>query len=565
MKSFSKIRNVLLVVIAGAFLLSQSPLLEQAIASSRNIGSVRPDHYIVVLKDDVKSVPDVASQVAHDHGLVLDHIYSSSLHGFSARVSLSRLDKLKNDPRVKFVNVDRVVNIDPAGGRKPRITPTPTPTPAPLWITITKPNGGETLQVGQTYRITWSASSKIDTVSIGYKSCDSCLDWIAFSTPNLGYYDWNVDVGSTVNTQFKIEITGYQTGVGSVTDLSDNFFTVLQPVTPTPTPTLVPTVTPTPMPTATPAPTATPTPVQTIPTGIARIGRNSTNKGTGVGVAIIDTGIDLTHPDLAGNIVADTSCVNGVPSGNDDNGHGTHVSGTIAALDNNIGVVGVAPEAKLVAVKVLSASGSGYWSDVICGIDWVTAHQATYNIKVANMSLGGGSTGSDNNCGNTNNDAMHQAICASTAAGVTYVVAAGNSGTDASSFVPAAYDDTVITVSALSDSDGKPGGVGSYDPSFGYPDDTFAAFSNYGSMVDLGAPGVSIYSTLNHGNYGTHSGTSMASPHVAGSAALYIATHPTALWSQVRDALVQSGEPLGSGHTDPSGHHPEPVVNASQL
>ena len=303
---------------------------------------------------------------------------------------------------------------------------------------------------------------------------------------------------------------------------------------------------------------------QTIPTGISRIAApSSTSKGTGVAVAVIDTGIDLTHPDLKANIAnSGKTCVNRTYSANDDNGHGTHVAGIIAALDNSIGVVGVAPQAKLIPVKVLDRTGSGTWSSVICGIDWVTANASSLGIKVANMSLGGTGT-SDNNCGNTNSDALHKAVCRSRDAGVTYVVAAGNESGSASKLVPAAYDDAVITVSALADSDGKPGGLG---PKTSYgPDDTFATFSNYGSIVDLGAPGVSIYSTYKGGKYATMSGTSMASPHVAGVAALYISGNPGSTWIQVRDGLKALGEALGFGHTDPSGLHPELVVKADSL
>lgn len=303
---------------------------------------------------------------------------------------------------------------------------------------------------------------------------------------------------------------------------------------------------------------------QTTPTGINRIQAplNTTNKGAGIGVAVIDTGVDLTHPDLQANIIANTSCIRGKRTGDDDNGHGSHVAGTIAALDNGVGVVGVAPQAKLVAVKVLNSSGSGTWSSVICGIDWVTAHASQYNIKVANMSLGG-SGSSDNNCGNSNNDALHKAICNSISSGVTYVVAAGNDGANANTFVPAAYDDSVITVSALADSDGKSGGLGT-TTNYGL-DDTFASFSNFGSVIDLGAPGVNIFSTWKSGGYNTISGTSMATPHVTGAAALYIKSHPGSLWSQVRDGLKATAELLNSGHTDPSGLHPEPLVQASTL
>lgn len=303
---------------------------------------------------------------------------------------------------------------------------------------------------------------------------------------------------------------------------------------------------------------------QTLPTGINRINaEGKVNKGAGVQVAVIDTGIQTSHPDLAANIAGGKNCSSGT-SYNDGNGHGTHVAGTIAALENGEGVVGVAPLAKLWAVRVLNNSGSGTWSSVICGIDFVTS-KAPKNggpITVANLSLGGGGV-SDNNCGNSNNDALHRAICRARDAGVTIVVAAGNSGANAASQVPAAYDDAVITVSALADSDGQPGGLGT-GTSYG-ADDTFASFSNWGVPVDIGAPGVAIYSTWITSGYKSISGTSMASPHVAGAAALYIATHPGASWSAVRNALVDAGEALGAGHTDPSGRHGEPVLRADTL
>lgn len=293
-------------------------------------------------------------------------------------------------------------------------------------------------------------------------------------------------------------------------------------------------------------------------TGMRRItALPAAGAGNGVAVAILDTGIDLDHPDLADRITANTTCVRRTTTGDDDNGHGSHVAGIVAASDNTVGSVGVAPGASLVAVKVLDRYGSGSWSSIICGIDWVTANAASYNIKVANMSIGGGGQ-SDNNCGALNADALHRAICNSVAAGVTYVVAAGNSGVNASQSVPAAYDDAVITVSALADSDGQPGGLGSRT-SYGR-DDTFASFSNFGSVVDLAAPGVGIYSTYKRGRYTTMTGTSMASPFVAGAAARYLAGHPGTSWQGVRDALRATAEPLGSGHTDPTGKFPEPVL-----
>ena len=303
---------------------------------------------------------------------------------------------------------------------------------------------------------------------------------------------------------------------------------------------------------------------QTLPTGIDRINaETSANKGAGIHVAVIDTGIQKSHPDLAGNIAGGKNCSSGT-SYNDGNGHGTHVAGTIAGINNDVGVVGVAPEAKLWAVRVLDNAGNGTWSSVICGLDFVTSKAPANGgpIQVANMSLSGGGV-SDNNCGNSNKDALHKAVCRARDAGVTIVVAAGNSAADSSTQVPAAYDDAVITVSALVDSDGAPDGKGA--GTYYGPDDTFATFSNFGNVVDVGAPGVSIYSTWINNGYSTISGTSMASPHVAGAAALYLSAFPNAVWTEVRDAMISTGEKIGQGHIDPSWKHPEPVVRVDNL
>lgn len=310
--------------------------------------------------------------------------------------------------------------------------------------------------------------------------------------------------------------------------------------------------------------TAATTNTQTTPSGVKRIGA-SANKGSGVKVAVLDSGVDLAHSDLKANLAPiNKSCVSTARTANDDNGHGTHVAGTIAAANNTVGVVGVASSAQIVPVKVLDRTGNGSWSTVICGIDWVTANAAKYGIKVANMSLSG--TGaSDNNCGYTNNDPLHQAICRSTAAGVTYVVAAGNEGIDAINSVPASYNDAVITVSALADSDGVKGGLG-LTTSYG-ADDTFALFSNFGTVVDIAAPGVDIKSTWKGGAYSTISGTSMATPHVAGAAALYLKNNLSANWQAVKNALIASAEINGFGHVDVSLStlHPEPVLNINNL
>jgi subtilisin family serine protease len=267
---------------------------------------------------------------------------------------------------------------------------------------------------------------------------------------------------------------------------------------------------------------------QTLPTGINRIQGDisSTASGNGSGsvgtaVAVIDTGIDPSHPDL--NVAGGYNCSTG-RTFKDGNGHGTHVAGTIAAKDDANGVVGMAPGAPLYAVRVLNNAGSGSWSSVICGINWVTANAASKGIKVANMSLSG--SGSDGTCGSA---ALHQAICNSVGAGVTYVVAAGNSGTDFKGSVPAAYDQ-VLTVTAVADFNGRPGG-GAAATCRADVDDTAADFSNYATLASdqshtIAAPGVCIFSTWKGGGYNTISGTSMASPHVAGTAAL-------CLWSGI--------------------------------
>ncbi len=282
---------------------------------------------------------------------------------------------------------------------------------------------------------------------------------------------------------------------------------------------------------------------QSTPTGIDRADEelsptariNGTDERVDVDVAVIDTGIDLDHPDLNVHTAGAKNCSTG-RSANDGNGHGTHVAGTIGALDNGLGVVGVAPGARVWPVRVLDNRGSGTTSSVVCGIDFVTANASS--IEVANMSLGGGGA-DDGNCGNTNNDIEHKAICRSVAAGVTYVVAAGNSYEDSSRHIPAAYDE-VVTVSALADFNGAPGG-GAAPTCRTDEDDTLANFSNYGADVDLIAPGVCIESTWLNGGYNTISGTSMASPHAAGGAALYKANNPGASPTQVKSALQNAG------------------------
>jgi subtilisin family serine protease len=308
---------------------------------------------------------------------------------------------------------------------------------------------------------------------------------------------------------------------------------------------------------------------QEVPTGVQRIFADdnpevdidgSDDFRVDVDIAIIDTGIDLDHADL--NVVASTNCSGGGPfkqscgsGGNDDNGHGSHVAGSAAALDNGVGVVGVAPGARLWAVKVLNSNGSGYISWIVAGIDYVTANAAS--IEVANMSLGC-------ECAST---AMDTAIANSVNAGVAYAVAAGNSDKDATTFSPANHPD-VLTVSALADFDGDPGGLVGTSTSPPYcrvdQDDTLADFSNWGSKVEIAAPGVCILSTWNDGGYNTISGTSMASPHAAGALALLASVNNPSNQTGVQ-ALYDTLEANGNlNWTDDSGDGvKEPLLDVS--
>lgn len=308
---------------------------------------------------------------------------------------------------------------------------------------------------------------------------------------------------------------------------------------------------------------------QDVPTGIKRIfADGNTNidiDGTDdyrvdVDVAVIDTGIDLDHPEL--NVVGGTDCSGGGPfnascseGGDDDNDHGTHVAGTIAAIDDGDGVVGVAPGARLYAVKVLKSNGSGWVSGIVAGIDWV-AERADI-IEVANMSLGGAGF----------SQAEDDAIQGAVNKGVAFAVAAGNSDDDAGNYSPAQFDN-VLTVSALADSDGAVGGVWQATCRDDQ-EDTLADFSNWGSAVQIAAPGVCILSTLPGGGYGTFSGTSMASPHAAGALALLASdelNHPSNDATDVQDlydAVIGAGN---DNWSDDSGDGiKEPLLDVSNM
>ncbi|WP_210487056.1 S8 family peptidase [Rufibacter aurantiacus] len=231
---------------------------------------------------------------------------------------------------------------------------------------------------------------------------------------------------------------------------------------------------------------------QTTPWGITRVGSAS---GVGKTAWVIDTGIDLTHPDLTVDVSRSRTFITTGRDANDaddGNGHGSHVAGTIAAKNNTIGVIGVAYGATVVAVKVLNSQGSGSTSGVIAGVDYVGSVGSQGDV--ANMSLGGGvSTALDN-----------AVLNASNAKGVIFCLAAGNESDNANNHSPARVNGTnILTISAMNSSG------------------AWASFSNYGNPpVDYCAPGVSIQSTWKDGGYNTISGTSMATPHAAGVALL---------------------------------------------
>jgi len=275
---------------------------------------------------------------------------------------------------------------------------------------------------------------------------------------------------------------------------------------------------------------ASPQPVETLPWGVDRIEAEKVwplgNTADPVKVGVLDTGISNKHPDLVANAKGGVNTINPLKSWNDDNGHGSHVAGIIAALDNDIGVIGVGPAADLYAIKVLGANGSGYLSDVIEGIDWAV----TNGMQVINMSLG---TSSDI-------QSFHEAVAAAKNAGIVVVAAAGNSG-GAVSF-PAAYPE-VIAVSATDENN------------------NLASWSSRGPEVDLAAPGVNIYSTYKGTSYATLSGTSMAAPHVAGTAALVLNTpvgeydaNANGKWDpdEVQKKLQDRASDLGPAGFDPS-------------
>ncbi|AST91496.1 S8 family peptidase [Sutcliffiella cohnii] len=258
---------------------------------------------------------------------------------------------------------------------------------------------------------------------------------------------------------------------------------------------------------------------QTTPWGVTHINAHRAHSsgvtGSGVKVAILDTGIHASHPDL--NVRGGASFISGESNPYiDSNGHGTHVAGTVAALNNTVGVLGVAYNAELYAVKVLSASGSGTLSGIAQGVEWSIANK----MDVINMSLGGSS-------GST---ALQRAVDNAYRNNIVVVAAAGNSGAQGNRNTigyPARYS-SVIAVGAVDSNNNR------------------ASFSSVGSELEVMAPGVSILSTVPGSSYASYNGTSMASPHVAGAAALLKAKYPNWSAAQIRNKLNSTTTYLGS-------------------
>jgi subtilisin family serine protease len=255
----------------------------------------------------------------------------------------------------------------------------------------------------------------------------------------------------------------------------------------------------------------------------------------GLRVAVIDTGVDSSHPDL--NVVHHEDIVaahtGDDADGGDPIGHGTHVAGTIGARADGVGVVGVAPGVEIVDVRVLGSDGTGYMTDILAGIEYVADHP---DIRVVNLSLGGPAGGGLD-------DEVDAALANLEASGVLLAIAAGNDGRNVSNTVPAGLDRGVV-VSAYSHRGGEDRG--------------FASFSNFGEAVDVTAPGVGILSTWPGGGYAALDGTSMATPHVAGLAAVLLSEEPELDAAEARRRIVNTGEGDLFGA---NSKHDEPMVD----
>lgn len=320
-----------------------------------------------------------------------------------------------------------------------------------------------------------------------------------------------------------------------------------------------------------------------IGTGVRRIRARHPNRedahnlrvnGKGVRVAILDTGIDTDHRDLRVTGKLGRTCVGG-PRLDDPNGHGTHVAGTVGAVVNGVDMAGAAPNVELVSIRVLDSQGVGSTSSIICGVNYLTrlaTDDGPFNdVLIANMSLNG-----SGNMGHCNDGGLREAICRSARAGVLYTAAAGNSDQAVGREFPGNYPE-VLAVSAYTDFNGWPGGGAGCRTLFGRTecDDTLWTRSNFGWQIRLTAPGVLIRSTKPGGGTEARTGTSHASPHVAGTAALVRELRPDWSPGRIWHYLQKTGDcpdgrangrngicrNQGQWRSDPDGMA-EPLVNA---
>ena len=307
-------------------------------------------------------------------------------------------------------------------------------------------------------------------------------------------------------------------------------------------------------------------PPQTIPTNVMRVGGHlsptadidGVDEHVDVDIALLDSGVPDNHPDL--NVVRRHNCTDTKGSG-DKSGFGTRTAGTMAALDNEVGYVGIAPGARIWSIRIGARRG-GRESWMRCGINFVTKHADEIDVAIVTAHGPVGNVPDDGDCGMTIRDRTHQAICRSVEAGVTWIANAGNYPRDVALEFPGNYDE-VITVSGFADSDGIPGGLGpQVECLAGDEDDTFADGSNYGQDIDISVPGLCHQTTTSDKGYAlTGGGVHVGSGFVAGAAGLYKANHPEATPAEVKAALLAAAEP-GPIEGDPDAF-PEPILNVS--
>jgi len=427
-----------------------------------------------VLHDSVEDPGAVSREHSRAQGAQVRFVYEHAIKGYAATLSEQGLRGVQRDPRVDYVEADGVVAIlhHQCGHNKPQPYAGDCTGSGTVFGKVTDSNGaisGATVSIDGQGSTTTSdlGDYTISNVAVGTHTVNATADTYDPKSASVTVTD-----GGNHEVNFSLSKTSTGGGTGDCSN--------------------------------------------TVPWGVKKVGADvsSTKAGDCAGaistvlVYVIDTGVDTSHTDL--NVVGNLFNSAGGPN-TDCNGHGTHVAGTMAAIDNPQDVVGVAPGAPVIGVKVLGCGGSGTWSGVIAGIDFVTEHH-TSGAAVANMSLGGGA-----------NSAVDDAVRNSAADGILYSIAAGNDGANACNYSPAragaGTNNGIITTAATNS------------------DDKETSWSNYGSCVDIWAPGASILSTRKGGGTTTMSGTSMAAPHVGGGGALYLSSHPTASPANVESAL----------------------------